>query len=77
MIDAELSSNRESGIVKVFYTLKGFGFITRKTGRDVFFHYKDIVTAGSDGSLLEGDRVEFTVVVVAGKCRGRGVAKVG
>ena len=51
---------RESGIVKWFDQEKGYGFIARDSGGDIFVHYSAI---GGDGfrSLNEGDRVEFTV----------------
>jgi CspA family cold shock protein len=50
----------EQGIVKWFNNSKGFGFIKRKTGEDVFVHYK---TISGDGyrTLKEGDKVEFEV----------------
>ena len=51
---------REKGTVKWFNSEKGFGFIQREKGDDVFVHFKAI---RSDGyrSLSEGQRVEFTV----------------
>lgn len=54
-------ADRETGVVKWFNSSKGFGFIERDGGNDVFVHYSAI---GGDGyrSLEEGQRVEFTVV---------------
>ncbi len=54
--------SRERGTVKWFNNDKGFGFIQREQGPDVFVHYRAI-TAKGDGyrSLLEGQTVEFTV----------------
>ena len=51
---------RETGVVKWFNNNKGYGFITRDEGKDVFVHYSAI---SSDGykSLKEGQKVEFTV----------------
>jgi cold shock protein len=50
----------EQGTVKWFNNSKGFGFIKRETGEDVFVHYKSI---SGDGyrTLKEGDKVEFEV----------------
>jgi len=51
---------RERGTVKWFNNDKGFGFIQRENGPDVFVHFRAI---NSDGyrSLTEGQRVEFSV----------------
>lgn len=55
---------RETGRVKWFNDDKGFGFIEREQGGDVFVHYKAIKAANSSGrkSLRENDKVQFTVV---------------
>lgn len=53
-------SERITGTVKWFNTSKGYGFITREGGPDVFVHYSAIESAGFR-NLAEGDRVEFTV----------------
>ena len=52
---------REMGTVKWFNDKKGFGFIEREEGGDVFVHYSAIVGSGFR-SLAEGQRVQFTVV---------------
>jgi CspA family cold shock protein len=49
------------GIVKWFNNAKGFGFIGREDGPDVFVHYSAIAGDGYR-SLQEGDSVEFQVV---------------
>jgi len=51
---------REKGTVKWFNNEKGFGFIAREQGGDVFVHFKAIQGDGYR-SLVEGQRVEFTV----------------
>ena len=51
---------REKGTVKWFNNTKGFGFIARENGEDVFVHFKSITGEGYR-SLAEGARVEFTV----------------
>jgi CspA family cold shock protein len=53
-------SERTTGTVKWFNTSKGYGFITREGGPDVFVHYSAIQSDGFR-NLAEGDRVEFTV----------------
>ena len=54
-------SNREKGTVKWFNDSKGFGFIRREAGQDVFVHFRAIRGQGHR-SLRDGQRVEFTVV---------------
>jgi len=51
---------RETGVVKWFSDAKGYGFISRDSGEDVFVHYSEIQGAGFR-SLEEGQRVEFSV----------------
>jgi CspA family cold shock protein len=51
---------REKGTVKWFNNDKGFGFIAREKGEDVFVHFKAIVSDGYK-SLTEGQSVEFAV----------------
>ncbi len=53
-------AERETGIVKWFNGSKGYGFITRDQGGDIFVHYSSI-RGGGYRSLEEGTRVEFTV----------------
>jgi CspA family cold shock protein len=53
-------AEREIGTVKWFNASKGYGFIEREDGDDLFVHYSEI---SGDGyrSLDEGQRVEFIV----------------
>ena len=53
-------SERISGTVKWFNGTKGFGFIAREGGPDVFVHFSAIQGDGFK-NLDEGQRVEFTV----------------
>lgn len=52
---------RITGTVKWFNDAKGFGFIQREGGPDVFVHFSAIQSSGFK-SLVEGDKVEFDVV---------------
>ena len=49
------------GTVKWFNNAKGFGFIGRDDGADVFVHYSALIAEGYK-SLQEGDVVEFEIV---------------
>ena len=53
--------DREEGQVKWFNVSKGFGFVTRESGEDVFVHFRSIRGRGHR-SLQEGQRVRFGVV---------------
>ena len=53
-------ADRETGTVKWFNTQKGFGFISREAGDDVFVHHTSISSEGFR-NLEEGQKVEFTV----------------
>lgn len=53
-------SEKVTGTVKWFNSSKGFGFISREGGDDVFVHFQAIVSDGYR-SLQEGQKVEFIV----------------
>jgi CspA family cold shock protein len=52
--------DREQGVVKWFNNAKGYGFIQRASGDDVFVHHSAIQAEGFK-SLAEGETVEFAV----------------
>jgi CspA family cold shock protein len=56
-----LDAESIQGTVKWFNDAKGYGFISRSGGPDVFVHFSAIQTDGFK-SLVEGDRVEFEIV---------------
>ena len=56
----EVDSVREQGTVKWFNASKGYGFIQRESGEDVFVHFSAIQASGYK-TLNEGQAVEFEV----------------
>lgn len=54
-------SDRSQGIVKWFNNAKGFGFITRDNGDDVFVHFRSIRGDGYR-TLTQGQTVEFELI---------------
>lgn len=53
-------AERETGTVKWFNESKGYGFIEREQGEDVFVHFSSIRSEGYK-SLEDGQKVEFTL----------------
>ena len=53
-------SEQTKGTVKWFNSSKGYGFISREEGEDVFVHFQSIISDGYK-TLNENDEVEFTV----------------
>ncbi len=60
MVEEDTDDGRERGTVKWFNVKKGFGFITRDGGDDVFVHFRSIRGHGHR-SLTEGQQVKFNV----------------
>lgn len=54
------AATKETGSVKWFSASKGFGFITRDSGEDIFVHFRSI-SGNGHRILREGQRVEFAV----------------
>ncbi|WP_423935762.1 cold shock domain-containing protein [Comamonas sp. 23] len=48
--------NYDTGTVKCFFPFKGYGFITRERGKDVFFFYKNVK---NEAHIFEGAKVKF------------------
>ncbi len=61
MSAAASSDKVETGTVKWFNVKKGYGFITRDQGDDVFVHYRNILGDGRR-AVSEGQRVQFIVI---------------
>ncbi|RZT91724.1 MULTISPECIES: cold shock domain-containing protein [Advenella] len=51
-------SEETVGTIKCYFPLKGYGFITRQAGKDLFFHFRDV--RGEEWAL-EGVKVGFRV----------------
>jgi CspA family cold shock protein len=67
---------RINGTVKWFNDAKGFGFISREGGPDVFVHFSAIQGNGFK-SLAEGDKVEFEIVQGQKGPQAADVVKIG
>ncbi|MBR2802568.1 MAG: cold shock domain-containing protein [Erysipelotrichaceae bacterium] len=63
------------GKVKRFNKTKGFGFITLEDGRDVFFHYSELIMDGFK-TIDEGASVEFEVVETEKGLQARQIQKI-
>jgi CspA family cold shock protein len=71
-----MAAMAEQGTVKWFNDAKGYGFIVRESGPDVFVHHASINAQGFR-SLAEGDRVEFEVVDGKKGPEAKNVMKIG
>ena len=65
----------EQGTVKWFNDAKGYGFIVRERGADVFVHHASIIAEGFR-TLSEGDRVSFDVVEGPKGLQAKNVVKI-
>lgn len=63
------------GKVKWFNAQKGFGFINRGDGKDIFVHYSQIQDNGYR-TLIEGEEVEFDLVQTDRGDQARNVVKI-
>ncbi len=66
---------REQGVVKWFNNEKGYGFVSRDSGGDVFVH-QSAIQADGFRSLNEGDKIEFEVERGPKGLRAQNVVKV-
>jgi cold shock protein len=67
-----MPNQRHVGTLKVYDPIKGYGFITRPIGRDVFVFFRDFAHGGDVGAL-PGASVEFDIVEKPGSGRQRAV----
>jgi len=65
----------ETGTVKWFNGSKGYGFISREEGEDVFVHYRNIEGSGFK-SLEDGDKVQFDIEQGAKGLQAANVSKI-
>jgi len=65
----------EEGVVKWFNDAKGYGFIVRQQGPDVFVHHASIIAEGFR-TLSEGDKVTFDVVEGPKGLQAKNVVKI-
>lgn len=65
----------EEGVVKWFNDAKGYGFIVRQQGPDVFVHHASIIAEGFR-TLSEGDKVTFEVIEGPKGLQAKNVIKV-
>jgi CspA family cold shock protein len=72
---ARSKSMPEQGTVKWFNDAKGYGFIVRERGADVFVHHASIIAEGFR-TLSEGDRVSFDVVEGPKGLQAKNVVKI-
>ncbi len=66
---------REQGIVKWFNNEKGYGFVSRDSGGDIFVH-QSAIQADGFRSLTEGDKIEFEVERGPKGLRAQNVTKI-
>lgn len=66
----------EMGTVKWYNEAKGYGFITREVGADVFVHHAAILAEGHK-TLYEGERVTFDVVEGPKGLQAKNVVRIG
>jgi CspA family cold shock protein len=68
-----MSKNRENGVLKTYDPIKGYGFITREKGKDVFLFYADFSESQSEAAAVAGSRLEFEVETTQKGPRARNV----
>lgn len=72
-----MSDGSTTGFLKVYDVLKGFGFIQREKGKDVFVRYVDFLEKDRDSGALIGSKVEFDVTQGPRGPRAKNVRIVG
>jgi len=62
------------GTVKAYYAFKGYGFITREKGKDVFFYFGDVQ---EEADIIEGAKVKFLLTDEGKGPRAKSIQRVG
>ncbi len=67
--------NKEYGVINTYDPLRGFGFIRREKGKDVFFHYIDVI--GGDEKISPGNAVCFSIEKAPKGLKAKNIEKLG
>ena len=72
-----VAAKTEKGTVKSFNATRGYGFINRADGTEIYIHYSAILGTGSSQTLKAGDRVRFVVINDPKGLNAKCVEKIG
>ena len=72
-----MNNSRAIGVLKSYDAVRGYGFIEREKGKDVFVYFDEFKDDGGDASALVGSQVEFDVVEGGKGPRAKNVKIIG